>query len=568
MTAAKAFIALGLEPHNAVCVYGFNSPEWFFSDIAAICAGGKATGLYPTNSADANKFIINDCECNILVVEDEKSLEKMWSVRNELSSVKKIVIYDGKKTHDEVMTWDELMELGKSQSDDALKERLANIAINQCCTLVYTSGTTGNPKGVMLSHDNVYWTTMLAADWIQMREGQEVMVSYLPLSHIAGNLCDIWATIASKSTIYFADKMALKGTLVDTLKEARPTIFLGVPRVWEKIMEGMLAKGKDIKGLKKKISVECKKAGLDFHLNGKSSVMYKFGQKVVYKKVREALGFDRTVSFFVGAAPISVDCLKYFLSLDMVIHDLYGMSETTGPHSISYYNARKLGSVGKILPGCKNRLADQDDKGEGEICMWGRHVMMGYLHREDKTSEDIDEEGWMHSGDLGKMDTEGYLSVTGRKKELIITAGGENVAPVPIEDNIKRELPCISNVILIGDQKKFLSAFLTFKVVMDDDCPTSNLAPSAVDWCQSLGRNDAKTVEDILTKPDAKIMAAIQSGIDKANKHAVSNAARVQRWTILPSDVSIPGGELGPTLKLKRFFFNKKYNDTIEKFYE
>ncbi len=148
----------------------------------------QATGLYPTNSADANKFIINDCECNILVVEDEKSLEKMWSVRNELSSVKKIVIYDGKKTHDEVMTWDELMELGKSQSDDALKERLANIAINQCCTLVYTSGTTGNPKGVMLSHDNVYWTTMLAADWIQMREGQEVMVSYLPLSHIAGNL--------------------------------------------------------------------------------------------------------------------------------------------------------------------------------------------------------------------------------------------------------------------------------------------------------------------------------------------------------------------------------------------
>lgn len=142
------------------------------------------------------------------------------------------------------------------------------------------------------------------------------------------------------------------------------------------------------------------------------------------------------------------------------------------------------------------------------------------------------------------------------------------MAPVPIEDNIKRELPCISNVILIGDQKKFLSAFLTFKVVMDDDCPTSNLAPSAVDWCQSLGRNDAKTVEDILTKPDAKIMAAIQSGIDKANKHAVSNAARVQRWTILPSDVSIPGGELGPTLKLKRFFFNKKYNDTIEKFYE
>ena len=374
--------------------------------------------------------------------------------------------------------------------------------------------------------------------------------------------------MVNKGTTIFADKMALRGSLLDTLREARPTIFFGVPRVWEKIMEGMLAKGKDVKGLKKKISVACKKAGLDFHLHNKQSLMYTMGQKVVYKKVREALGFDRCVAFFGGAAPLSMECLKYFCSLDIIVLELYGMSETTGPHTINFFNNWKIGTVGPLLSGCKNRLADPDEKGEGEVCMWGRHVMMGYLNRPDKTSEDVDEEGWMHSGDLGSMDSSGFLSITGRKKELIITAGGENVAPVPIEDHIKAQLPCISNAILIGDKQKFLSVFLTFKVVMDNDSPTNQLSPTAIDWCKDLGRDNITTVDDILSGPDKKIMAAIQMGIDKANKHAVSNAARVQRWTILPTDVSIPGGELGPTLKLKRFYFCKKYNDAIERLYE
>jgi len=186
---AKAFIALGLEPHNAVCIFGFNAPEWLFSDIGAIFAGAKAVGLYPTNSADANKFIINDCECNILVVEDVKALEKMWSIRNDLQTVKKIVVYNDtpdKDKYPDVLNWAELMEIGKEQTESDLKERLENIAINQCCTLVYTSGTTGNPKGVMLSHDNIYWEAESANDFAQFAEAKEVIISYLPLSHIAG----------------------------------------------------------------------------------------------------------------------------------------------------------------------------------------------------------------------------------------------------------------------------------------------------------------------------------------------------------------------------------------------
>ena len=189
---------------------------------------------------------------------------------------------------------------------------------------VYTSGTTGNPKGVMLSHDNIICHAENCNDWLQFEESTEVVVSYLPLSHVAGQMVDIWSPMMRKNTVYFADKMALKGTLLETLKEVRPTYLLGVPRVWEKIMEGMINKGKDVKGLKKKIATACKQAGLEHHMQGKNGVMYTVGQKLIYKKVREALGLDRCKYFFTGAAPTPEEVLRYFLSLDIVLFDLYG----------------------------------------------------------------------------------------------------------------------------------------------------------------------------------------------------------------------------------------------------
>ena len=266
----------------------------------------------------------------------------------------------------------------------------------------------------MLSHDNMYWTTMVATDILQLKEGSEVMISYLPLSHIAANLVDVWAMFMAKGTMVFADKMALKGTLLATMQEARPTIFFGVPRVWEKIQEGMMEKGRQTKGLKRAVAQACKKAGLKHHLEGIDGFFYKFGQKAVYGKIREALGLDRCHTFYSGAAPINHETLKYFLSLDMVVNELYGMSETTGPHTLQYGNDLCIGSVGKTLPGCKTRLANKDADGNGEVCMWGRNVMMGYLNREDKTTEDIDPEGWMHSGDVGSIDNEGRLFITGQ----------------------------------------------------------------------------------------------------------------------------------------------------------
>ena len=264
----------------------------------------------------------------------------------------------------------------------------------------------------MLSHDNIYWECMMAIKISEARKKEEVFVSYLPLSHIAGQFQDVWVALLCLGTVVFADHMALKGTLVETLKEARPTIFVGVPRVWEKIKEGIQDKGRAVGGLKKMVADACKKAGLEYHLNDNDSIMYSVGKKAIYPKVTEALGLDRTKQFVSGAAPLGEETLKYFMSLNIVIQEAYGMSETTGIHT-GMLGKPKINSVGRAVPGAEIKIIGEDSKGEGEICMRGRNTMMGYLNREDKTTGDVDAEGWIHSGDVGSIDDDGYLYITG-----------------------------------------------------------------------------------------------------------------------------------------------------------
>lgn len=245
------------------------------------------------------------------------------------------------------------------------------------------------------------------------------------------------------------------------------------------------------------------------------------------------------------------------------------MSESTGPATISIPGYVKAGSCGVAFEGVEVKIHNKDEEGNGEVCLRGRHVFMGYLKNEEKTHETMDEEGWLHSGDIGKLDKAGQLYITGRIKELIITAGGENIPPVPIEDAIKEEVPLISNVMVIGDKRKFLSCLLTLKVVVDVETaePSDNLTDVALDYCKSIG-SQAKTVSEILSTKDEKVMKAIQEGIDRANAKSTSRAQKVQKWRILEKDFSLPGGELGPTLKLRRPIVNKMFKDEIDGFYE
>lgn len=451
------------------------------------------------------------------------------------------------------------------------------MSINECCHLVYTSGTTGPPKGVMLSHDNLTFTAKRLCDIFYMKDKVERLVSYLPLSHVAANICDIFVMMTSVGTVYFADKNALKGTLTATLQEALPTLFFGVPRVWEKIYERMLEVGRHNKGLKRQIGSWAKKTGLEHNLNilnggaDRATLKYKIANTIVFQKVKTALGLNKCQRFYSAAAPISKEILEYFMSLDIRILEIYGMSECSGPHLSNTYENQKIGTIGKELAGFHNKIKDvqnEEVKGKGgEICALGRHVMMGYLFNETKTKEVFYEDGWLKSGDIGFEDEDGYVTISGRIKELIITAGGENIPPVLIEDAIKKELPCLSNVMVIGDRRKFLSCLLTLKVDVDPDTliPQPTLAPIALDWCATVAKSSAKTVSEALA--DELVSKAIQSGIDKANEAAISNAQKVQKWTLLTDDFSVPGGELGPTLKMKRHVVMEKNSSTVENFY-
>uniref|UniRef100_A0A4W3IGX2 long-chain-fatty-acid--CoA ligase n=2 Tax=Callorhinchus milii TaxID=7868 RepID=A0A4W3IGX2_CALMI len=575
--AAKSFLYLGLELYHGVGIIGFNSPEWFFANMGAILGGGVSVGIYTTNSPEACQYVAFDCKANILVVENHKQLEKILKIQNKLPHLKAIVQYKGhlKEILPNVYTWRQFMELGAKVSDKKLDDIIEKQNANQCCLIIYTSGTTGNPKGVMLSHDNITWTSYCAGKMVgaDILGEHERIVSYLPLSHIAAQMFDLWIPIRYGGTTFFADADALKGSLVITLREVQPTSFLGVPRVWEKLQEKLREAGLKSSALKRKIAAWAKRLGLRASENimAGNDVMpcgYSLANSLVFKKVRKALGLNHCGKCFTGAAPITKETLEFFLSLHIPIYELYGMSETSGPHTISYAGAFRTTSCGKQLLGCKVMLHKPDENANGEVCLWGRNIFMGYLNMAKQTEADVDKDGWLHSGDLGQLDQDGFLYITGRIKELIITAGGENIPPIPIEDAIKKEIPIISNAMLIGDKKKFLSVLLSLKCMVNEQtgAPLDALSPEAIAFCKQLGSHATK-VSQIVNNKNSTIYKAIEQGIDRVNKKATSNAQKIHKFFIVLTDFSITGGELGPTMKTKRPVVHQLYKNQIDALY-
>ncbi|NXG13837.1 ACBG2 ligase, partial [Grallaria varia] len=571
-------LQLGLERFHGVGILGFNSAEWFIADIGAILAGGFAVGIYTTNSPQACHYVAENCSANVIVVENQKQLQKILEIEDKLPHLKAIVQYgeEIKEKRPKLYSWSEFLELGRDVPDSLLHLTIAAQKPNQCCTLIYTSGTTGQPKGVMLSHDNLTWTASAAGRFTGLtdaEERQEQVISYLPLSHIAAQMSDIWSAMTFGVQVFFAQPDALKGSLVETLREVRPTAFLAVPRVWEKMEEKMKSVGMKSSAFQKKVASWAKGVGLQTNLkkmNGYSEmpVNFRLAKHLVYRKVRKALGLERCTKCYTGAAPISRETLEFFLSLNIPVMEMYGMSESSGPHTISIPHAFKLSSCGKELTGCRTLIHKPDRDGTGEICFSGRHIFMGYLNMEEKTKEAIDEDGWLHSGDLGKHDKDGFLYITGRIKELIITAGGENIPPVPIEDAVKAAVPIISNAMLVGDKAKFLAMLLTLKCQVDPETgePGDDLTPEALEYCQKVGSKATKASE-IISSKDKAIYTAIQKGITAVNEGATSNAQKVQKWVLLEKDFSVFGGELGPTMKLKRPVVAQKYKAKIAQFY-
>lgn len=600
---AKSLIALGLQAHDCVNIIGFNSPQWFMAQMGSILAGGAAAGVYTTNEASACEYVASHSDARVVFVEDAKQLAKYLTFRDKLKKLAAIVVWGGEvpaganeRGKTPVYSWSDFIAFSKNIRDDQLRARSSAVRPGHCATLIYTSGTTGNPKAVMVSNDNIIWTAITvfetAMKELSLPDNFRV-VSYLPLSHVAAQMLDLVAPMVVTAcggdygpsmlakvyyTTWFARPDALKGTLKTTLCAARPTIFLGVPRVWEKIKESMQEIGRNNSKGKQAIAGWAKRQSLWAARNrqlggsGARSISYLLAKKVILSKVKAALGLDQCICCLTGAAPMPREVMEYFASLDLDILDVYGMSESTGGTTVNTPSVHQFGTVGPAIGPMEVRIdhvEGRDKPMEGEICYRGRHIMMGYMKEPAKSAEAIDAEGWLHSGDVGKLDENGMLHITGRIKELIITAGGENIAPVPIEDKFKELCPAVSNIMMVGDKRKYNVCLITLKTELNPETgmSTGKLIGDAARLDKSI-TTDAQAVAASKTK-GSTWQAYLQKGLDELNnKYSVSNAQKIQKFAVLPGDFSEKGGELTATLKLKRSVAEKIHADVIEALYK
>jgi len=545
---ARAFIALGLEQGKAISILGNNCPQWFISDLAAIFAGAVPGGIYTTNSPEQCKYIAGHSEANIAVVENAEQLAKFKEIRNELPDLKAIVMMNGSDPDEMVYSWAELSKIAQKVPEDELNKRIKAQKPDDCCTLIYTSGTTGNPKGVMISHDNIVWTAGQVIDLINGGP-DDVIISYLPLSHIAEQVVSLHGPCIMGATVWFAESIDKLG---ENLTEVHPTVFVGVPRVWEKIQGKMVAMGAQAPPLRKKIVAWAKKKGLagGYALQeGKPyPFMYGLANKLIFSKVRDKLGLDRCRIFISTAAPISMDTLEYFLSLGIPITEVYGMSECTGPGTVSLPEPFKFrtGWAGPAVPGTELAIGE-----DGEVLMRGRHVFKGYFKNEEATKETIDPEGWLHSGDVGIIDAKGFLKITDRIKELIITAGGENIPPQVLEGKLKA-IPIVNQVVVIGDRRKYMTALFT----LDPDKLEAELAAAG---------SPAKNMKEAATCE--KFKAYLQEKVEAVNA-TLARVQTIKKFVIIPEEFTPESGELTPTMKLKRRIINEKYAKEIESMYQ
>ncbi len=543
--AARAMMALGFEPGQCVSILGFNRPEWVIFDVGAMAAGGVPAGIYTTCSPSEVAYIISHCEAVVTLVEDEDQWKKIHSELANLPSLRHVVTMKGAKKidHEMVLTWEEFLAKGDSIDEKELDDRVAALKPNDLATLIYTSGTTGPPKGVMLSHENLTWTANVAGQLTQLTS-RDTSLSYLPLSHIAEQMFSIHGPITNASKVYYAESI---DAVPDNIKEVQPTIFFGVPRIWEKFHAGVSNKLKQATGLKAKIASWAMSVGRDVHAQrakgnvNAGGLKYALANKLIFSKVKPAIGLGNARVCVSGAAPIAKEVLEFFTQLDIVVLEVYGQSEDTGPTTFNQPNQYRFGTVGPRVPGVEVKIAEDD-----EICVRGPNVFLGYYKDEAATQATLID-GWLHSGDLGKFDSDGFLSITGRKKDIIITAGGKNVAPKNIEAALKNH-EMINEAVVIGDRRKFLSALIT-------------IDPEAADrWCAEHG-GDVNSLAD-----DENLHKNIMSWVEKVNAD-LARVEQIKKFTVLERNFTIEDGELTPTLKVKRAKVNAHFADVIEAMY-
>lgn len=544
--AGKALIAVGFEPGQHVAILGFNRPEWVIMDVACMAVGGAPAGVYTTSSPAELHYIADHVEAPVILVEDQAQLDKVLGVRDRLPGLRWIVTMHGAPDHDDpmVVSWSDFVAKGDEVDDASFAERLDGLRPEDLATLIYTSGTTGPPKGVMLSHHNLAWTADRLISLFDVGPDERI-ISYLPLSHIAEQLLTIHAGITIGASVYYAESIE---RLAENLKEVRPTLFLGVPRVWEKFQAGVEAELSKATGAKARVAAwaqgVCRRVIVERN-GGRApgrmlSVQHALADKLVASRVREALGLDEARFGVSGAAPISAEVLEFFAGFGLPIYEVYGQSEGTGPTTFNHPGRALLGSVGPPLPGVEVKIAD-----DGEILFRGGNVFSGYYRNPEATAETLID-GWLYSGDIGVIDDAGFLHITGRKKDIIVTAGGKNVAPKNLEAGMKSN-PLVGEAVVIGDRRKYLTALVS----LDPEVVAAFVAEHGIEGPPHLSK---------------QVLEEVEATVDRVNAE-VARAEQIKKFAILPRPLSIEDGELTGTLKVKRSVVAEHFAGEIEALY-
>lgn len=548
--AGRGFLRLGLGPRQGVAIMSYNRPEWFLADVGAVAAGGVPTGIYTTSSTEQCAYIARHCEATVVVVETREHLEKFLEIRDDLPDLEALILLEGETSEAEenerIFSWARLLELGHEVRSDELEKRARALQPGDTAALIYTSGTTGPPKAVVLTHHNITWTARQTADAYEV-VCDESLISYLPLSHIAEQLLSLHITMTVGACAWFAENL---DALRDNLREVRPQFFFGVPRVWEKIQAGIQQAGAENSWLKKRIAAWARGVGLRkvaAQQRGEDPPWeYELARKLVFSKVRDRLGLDRARVCATSTAPIARETLDFFASLDIPLLEVYGMSECTGPTTLSPADDFRLGTVGKPIEGTELKIAE-----DGEILMRGPHVFAGYAKNEEATRETLDEDGWLHSGDVGTIDEDGFLSVTDRKKDLLITSGGKNVAPQNLESRLKL-LSVISQAVAVGDRRKFVAALVT-------------LNPDKIEAEARAAGSPARTPEEAAR---CEIFQAhLMERVEEVVNPGLARFETIKKIAILPRELSLEEGELTPTLKIKRRVVTDRWAEEIDRLY-
>ncbi len=513
---ARALIALEVDVGDRIAILGSNRSEWTISDLASMAIGAVPLGIYSTCPHEQVEYVLHHSGAAVVVVENELQLDKVRAVRGRLPALRYVIRMKTSRRSEDAISWDDLPALGSGVDPEEPARRRAHVSIDDLATLVYTSGTTGTPKAVMLTHRNLLAATRMGLEALTELRDDDAVLSYLPLAHVAERGISVLGPSAAGYCVYFCPRVEL---MPAALKTVRPTIFLGVPRVWEKVYHGIKSKA-DESPIRRRL------LNWALTVGATGTGLSRFAADLlVLSRIRRALGLDRAHTVACGAAPLSDDILEFFSAVGLELRKIYGLSECSGPATFNRPGDDRIGNVGRPFSGCEVKISHDD-----EILIRGPHVFRGYYKNPGETAEVFDGD-WLRSGDLGRLNDDGSLTITGRRRDIIITSGGKNIAPQHLEGALARH-PAVEAAIVVGDGRPYLSALI---------CPsTSGL--------------------------DDNSLSSIAAHVDEVNR-SVSRVERIKTFTVLRESFTVDGGELTPTRKLRRSTIVQKFATDIEEMY-